>query len=755
MDEQENPLERDHSLSVVLPGGIEKNATVHGSKPVMDLLVTLCASYHLNPSDYTVEVLSPNKNNIGFKPNSPIGSLEAEKIVLKPKGVEEKIRRPYMPEATVRLLINYKKSHKAVVRVNPRVPLEMLLPVVCDKCEFEVDTTVLLRNSQSEEPLDLTKSLNEHGLREVFAKNTARKKCVHGQHEPKTTEAEVISPPAQSGDLPNKENKQKENAGFLSLFRRKKKKPELEGAVSGPVSPGLDKPMVVSVKGQDVASPITPPADMPKKRRAPQPPMGASQSVPNNLSTYHLRGPQRSAESTLRTTKRRAPPPPCANSPQELLEDTQIKGTVDTLNTLEEQRESDESDSINHSVSSSSSPNSSQTFSSSYFSRPSFDPHLPSFRGRDFADARCALAKVLTSSVSKGTLVKRFRNAATLPKLYTASSSMSVTQRCPDNGLFFSELESVLTSKLPTEPEWEDPLQRRGMTTFKVVPLNKQKFDEPEHTLRASEKCQVMVENNPGCEAPPEVENNQTRPEEDLCSSHRSDTETPLVTEELSGQEIQTSNRSESPPPPHGLDSQDRTVTPLSEVVGNGKEQKVEEDETVAEQSGCSDEKLACYGRINSEDQCESLQSPGRWSEGTEVDQRGSHTDETIVKEVVQEDELEEDAFPPPPPPVFFNEVTEDSATSPLHSSHPSSPTYNDALSEQDESNSALCKQPSAAPQPMDKRSTASSRFAQAVALAVQRSRLLSHGKAVVPPAPADPHSTLPSAPRSTYQFGA
>lgn len=64
----------------------------------MDVLVTLCASYHLNPSDYTVEVLSANKNNISFKPNSPIGSLEAEKIVLKPKGVEEKIKRPYVPE---------------------------------------------------------------------------------------------------------------------------------------------------------------------------------------------------------------------------------------------------------------------------------------------------------------------------------------------------------------------------------------------------------------------------------------------------------------------------------------------------------------------------------------------------------------------------------------------------------------------------------------------------------------------------------
>lgn len=30
MEQQVNPLERDHDLAVVLPGGLEKNATVHG-----------------------------------------------------------------------------------------------------------------------------------------------------------------------------------------------------------------------------------------------------------------------------------------------------------------------------------------------------------------------------------------------------------------------------------------------------------------------------------------------------------------------------------------------------------------------------------------------------------------------------------------------------------------------------------------------------------------------------------------------------
>lgn len=73
----------------------------------MDFIVTFCASNHLNPSDYTVDILSPNKSNISFKPNSTVGSLEAEKIVLKPKGMEEKPKGPYVPEVKRR-----GKSHK-------------------------------------------------------------------------------------------------------------------------------------------------------------------------------------------------------------------------------------------------------------------------------------------------------------------------------------------------------------------------------------------------------------------------------------------------------------------------------------------------------------------------------------------------------------------------------------------------------------------------------------------------------------------
>lgn len=65
----------------------------------MDLLVTLCAKYHLNPSSYTLELVTTNSKNTKLKPNALIGTLDVEKILLKPKG-EDKNKKtgPQMPE---------------------------------------------------------------------------------------------------------------------------------------------------------------------------------------------------------------------------------------------------------------------------------------------------------------------------------------------------------------------------------------------------------------------------------------------------------------------------------------------------------------------------------------------------------------------------------------------------------------------------------------------------------------------------------
>lgn len=78
----------------------------------MDLLVMLCAKYHLNPSSHTLELVTTNRNNIKLKPNALIGTLDAEKIILKPKG-EDKNKKtgPQMPEVHLTFMVFFSCSY--------------------------------------------------------------------------------------------------------------------------------------------------------------------------------------------------------------------------------------------------------------------------------------------------------------------------------------------------------------------------------------------------------------------------------------------------------------------------------------------------------------------------------------------------------------------------------------------------------------------------------------------------------------------
>lgn len=73
------------------------------------------------------------------------------------------------------MVINYKQTQKTILRVNPRIPLAEHLPAICEKCEFDIETTVLWRDVQSLAPLDLSNSLNDYAIREVYARDTKGK----------------------------------------------------------------------------------------------------------------------------------------------------------------------------------------------------------------------------------------------------------------------------------------------------------------------------------------------------------------------------------------------------------------------------------------------------------------------------------------------------------------------------------------------------------------------------------------------------
>ncbi|KAK3543573.1 hypothetical protein QTP70_023904 [Hemibagrus guttatus] len=356
MEQKENLLEQELVLTVVLPEGVEKTTMVHGSKPMIDLLVMLCAKYHLNPSGHTIELVSTNKNHIKFKPNTLIGALEAEKVLLKPKGMEDQNKKtgPQMPEATVRLVINYKRTQKTILRVNPKIALQELLPAICEKCEFDVQSTVLLKNVHSQEPLDLSNSLNDLSLRELYARDT--RVISPTDFPPSPTHSDVIQPSK------DKLQKEKENKGLFGMFRRgSKKKPDQASTVSAPASPINRKSRPMSMSSISVHSSTydsnTMPSDTPKKRRAPLPP----QMTPSDLSHMHSNSQTSShpdgnqvtaslrrslsTDSSLKRSKRKAPPPPASPSSPSMTHDEKMQDTAVTglLATPEEFPENQES----------------------------------------------------------------------------------------------------------------------------------------------------------------------------------------------------------------------------------------------------------------------------------------------------------------------------------------------------------------------------------------------------------------------------
>ncbi|XP_044525759.1 cordon-bleu protein-like 1 isoform X2 [Gracilinanus agilis] len=355
MEQKENLIEKDIELSVVLPGDVIKSTTVHGSKPMMDLLIYLCAQYHLNPSSYTIDLLSAEKTPIKFKPNTPIGILEVEKVILKQKHLDKKKPTPVIPEQTVRVVINYKRTQKTVVRVSPHAPLRELTPIICSKCEFDPSHTILLKDYQSQEPLDLAKSFNDLGLRELYAMDASKAASVTDFGLSSSQDSCQISP---NLDI----MKEKENKKFFSFFQRSKKRREQTS--SAPATPLMSKPRPTFTRSNTISKPYisnTLPSDVPKKRRAPLPPMPTSQSAPQDLGHTQTRPAScivksisvdetnkdpsgeaivrsgslplshtSSTNSSLRRTKRKAPSPPSKVSPDQTSETSNVTALKST-----------------------------------------------------------------------------------------------------------------------------------------------------------------------------------------------------------------------------------------------------------------------------------------------------------------------------------------------------------------------------------------------------------------------------------------
>ncbi|GCB67105.1 hypothetical protein scyTo_0013656, partial [Scyliorhinus torazame] len=264
-------------------------------KAVMDLLIDLCSQYHLNPTHHTLELQSKETHKpLGFKPNTAVGVLEIDKVFIKQKVIEEKPRRPppVVPEKTVRLVVNFLRTQKTVVRVNPLVPLRDLLPVICEKCDFNSDHLVLLKDNIKREKVDLSKSLSDLETRELYALDTSR---------------ELSQSTLSITGMNDKEEK-----GLLGFFKLGKKK--TKGYSTAPSTPTVttrSTNLNPSLSANNILK-ISQMTDI-KKRRAPPPP-----SVPPEHSSIKIVDQsvqEIGAESVNLTQKKRHAPPPPPRTP--------------------------------------------------------------------------------------------------------------------------------------------------------------------------------------------------------------------------------------------------------------------------------------------------------------------------------------------------------------------------------------------------------------------------------------------------------
>ncbi|XP_041524960.1 protein cordon-bleu isoform X5 [Microtus oregoni] len=280
-------------ITVVLPSGLEKQSVVSGSHAMMDLLVDLCLQNHLNPSHHVLEIWSSETQQpLSFKPNTLIGSLNVHTVLLKEKVPEDKIKsgQPKVPEKSVRLVVNYLRTQKAVVRVSPEVPLQNILPVICAKCEVNPDHVVLLRDNVAGEELELSKSLNELGIKELYAWDNRR---------------EMFRKSSLGNDETDKEKKK-----FLGFFKVNKRSGS-KGSITTPNSPSLHSRSLTLGPSLSLGniSGVSMKSEM-KKRRAPPPPSPGLLGQDKASEKTSL-----SSQADLQKKKRRAPAPPPPQPP--------------------------------------------------------------------------------------------------------------------------------------------------------------------------------------------------------------------------------------------------------------------------------------------------------------------------------------------------------------------------------------------------------------------------------------------------------
>ena len=136
-----------------------------------------CSLYKTFTLYTSVSFSGPLEKGVSFFKENPVTEWEKCVLISQLSDTDFFVLFSRLYQKTVRLMVNYHGSQKAVVRVNPLVPLQALTPVICDKCEFDPAHVLLLRDGISRRELPLDKSLTELGIKELYVHDQTQGKC--------------------------------------------------------------------------------------------------------------------------------------------------------------------------------------------------------------------------------------------------------------------------------------------------------------------------------------------------------------------------------------------------------------------------------------------------------------------------------------------------------------------------------------------------------------------------------------------------
>ncbi|CAD5117698.1 DgyrCDS6449 [Dimorphilus gyrociliatus] len=208
--------------NILLPNGIHQIHTLGPNISLLDTVLQLCKTLHLNPSDHRLVPFNfENGREYRHKPSQKIGAFKdaefhlVNKYDTKPKKI---VQQNF--EMTNRIAVDLPRNQKHAIRISPKVTIENLLRQVCTEKSLNYHHFNVCKPTDLETPLNFNSTLEELNIKHVTLVPNANY-SPNDSHRIDESNRNRTNSFKKMEYMPAENTKKKK--GLFSLFSRKKK----------------------------------------------------------------------------------------------------------------------------------------------------------------------------------------------------------------------------------------------------------------------------------------------------------------------------------------------------------------------------------------------------------------------------------------------------------------------------------------------------------------------------------------------------